>query len=77
MTPEIESARMRLQGILSELEQACSNGDRFDVQLLRDMHSLMRFLRESGFSVETVRQGSKLVIEVEPFAAVKEYEWAA
>lgn len=68
---------MRLQGILSELEQACSNGDRFDVQLLRDMHSLTRLLHESGFSVETVREGSKLVVEVKPLAAVEEYEWAA
>jgi hypothetical protein len=77
MTPQIESARNRLQDILSELEQACSSGDNFSAQSLHEMHSLVRFLQENGFSVETIRQGTKLVVEVGPIVEEKEYEWAA
>ena len=77
MTPQIESARTRLQEILSELEQACSSGDSFSAQSLHEMHSLVRFLHESGFSVETLRQGTKLVVEIGPIVEEKEYEWAA
>ena len=77
MTPEIESARARLQAILSELEQACSRGETFSVQSLHEMHALTRFLQESGYGVETVRQGSKLVVEVEALETVTDYEWSA
>ena len=77
MAPEIESARMRLQAILSEFEQAFSRGENVSIQLLREMHAITRFLHESGFIIETVRQGSKLIVEVEPLVAVEEYEWTA
>jgi hypothetical protein len=76
-TPEIESARIRLQAILSELEQACSGGENTSIQLLHEMHAITRFLHECGYVIKTVRQGSKLIVEVDPLAAVKEYEWTA
>jgi hypothetical protein len=68
---------VRLQAILSELEQAYSRGEAFSVQSLHEMNALTRFLQESGFAVETVREGSKLVVEVEPIATAAEYEWCA
>ena len=77
MTAEIETARLRLQAVLSELEQACSRSEDFSVQALHEMHALAHLLQESGFKVETVRQGSKLVVEVEALEAVTEYEWSA
>ncbi len=77
MINEIESARERLQAILSDLERACSDGETFSNELLHEMHSLTQFLHDSGFNVATVRQGSKLIVEVEPFAAATEYDWAA
>ena len=77
MTPEIESARIRLQATLSELEQACSRGEDVSIQLLHEMHAITRFLHESGFIIQTVRKDSKLIVEVEPLADVREYEWTA
>ena len=47
------------------------------MQLLHEMHAITRFLHENGFIIETVRQGSKLTIEVKPLGAVEEYEWTA
>jgi hypothetical protein len=77
MTPEIESARLQLQAILSGLEQACSRGETFGIQSLHEMHAITRFLQESGYRVETVRQGSELVVKVEALEAVSKYEWSA
>jgi hypothetical protein len=77
MTPEIESVRMRLQSILSEVEQASSRGENVSIQLLHEMHATTRFLHESGFVIETVQKGSKLIVEVEPLLPVNEYEWTA
>jgi hypothetical protein len=77
MTSEIECARERLQAILSEMEEACSGAGSFTITLIQEMHFLTRLLHESGFNVATIRQGSKLVVEIEPFATVAEYDWAA
>jgi hypothetical protein len=76
MTSEIESACERLQAILSELEYAYADGESFGLELLREMHSLTQFVHENGFNVATVRQDSKVLVEIEPFA-VREYDWAA
>lgn len=75
MTSEIECARERLQALLSEMEGACSGAETFRIELFQEMHSLARFLHQNGFNVATSRQGSKLVVEIEPFAT--EYELAA
>jgi hypothetical protein len=77
MSTEIECARERLQVILSEMEGACSGGGAFSIDLFQEMHSLTRLLHESGFNVATIRQGSQLMVEIEPFAKVTEYDWAA
>ncbi len=77
MANKFESARERLQAILSELEQACSNDETLSLELLHEMHSLMRFLHKAGFNVATVRHDKKLVVEIEPFTAATEYDWAA
>ena len=77
MTSEIESARIQLQEILGELEQAHSRGDTFSAQSLREVHSLAKFLKERGYSVETTRNGRDLIVELEPVGGEEEYEWTA
>lgn len=74
MTSEIECARDRLQAILSQLEQECSEDEDLSPEGLHDMHSLTHFLHENGFNVATVWREGKLVVEIEPFA---KYECAA
>jgi hypothetical protein len=71
MSTEIECARERLQVILSEMEGASSGGGNVSIDVSQEVHSLTRFLHDNGFNVATIRQGSQLVVEIEPFAAVK------
>jgi hypothetical protein len=77
MSTEIECARERLQVILSEMEGTCSGGGNISIDLFQEMHSISRLLHDSGFNVATIRRGSELVVQIEPFAEVTEYDWAA
>jgi len=66
MRPEIESARQRLQSILCELEQCCSDEETFSPELVEEAHALVRLLHEEGFNMATVRQSNTIIVEIEP-----------
>ena len=69
MRLEVESARLRLQTILRELDQCCADGETFSPQLVSEAHALVRLLHEEGYKMGTVRQRNGVVIEIEPMRA--------
>lgn len=56
MRPEIESARLRLQTILCQLEQCCADEETFSPQLVQEAHALVRLLHHEGYDMATIRQ---------------------
>jgi hypothetical protein len=66
MCPEIESARLRLETILCELEQCCADEETFSPQLVQEAHALVRLLHEEGYNMAATRQRDKILVEIEP-----------
>jgi hypothetical protein len=66
METEVEMPRARLEEILNGLEQADPDDVGYDPQLIREMHAIINHLHSHGYNLSTVRQGRKLVVEIEP-----------
>ncbi len=71
MMLDVEHARTRLEEIFALLEQADSDDDTFDYQILDEMHSLARFLQKNSLAIRSVRRGQKLVVELEPIGTLE------
>jgi hypothetical protein len=65
MRPEIESARKRLESILCELEQCCTDEETFSPRLVQEAHALVRVLHEQGYNMATRRQDNSTIVDIE------------
>lgn len=66
MHPDTELARQRLQAILCELERCCAEEESFSPRLVQEAHALVRLLHEEGYTMTTIMQNNKIVVEIEP-----------
>ena len=66
MRADIELARQRLQTIMCELEQCCTDEEAFSPQLVQEAHTLVRLLHEEGYNMATTMQNNKILVEIEP-----------
>jgi hypothetical protein len=66
MCSDIESAHQRLQSIFSELEECCADDETFSPQLVQEAHALVQLLHEEGYTMATIMQNNKIVVEIEP-----------
>ena len=62
---EVEMLRACLEEILNGLEQADPEDVGYGPQLIREMHAIISHLHSHGYNLPTVRQGRKLVVEIE------------